>query len=32
MLIVMLTGGDKSTQAQDIKRAQRILNQMEVEP
>jgi putative addiction module killer protein len=29
ILIVMLAGGDKSTQACDIKRAQRILNQLE---
>ena len=29
ILIVMLAGGDKSTQARDIKRAQRILQQLE---
>jgi putative addiction module killer protein len=29
ILIVMLAGGDKSTQAGDIKRAQRILKQLE---
>lgn len=31
VLIVMLAGGDKSTQARDIKRAQKRLQQLELE-
>jgi len=32
LLIVMLAGGDKATQSRDIKRAQRILKQLELKP
>ena len=29
VLVIMLVGGDKGSQARDIKRAQRIFNQLE---
>lgn len=32
ILIVMLAGGNKATQVKDIKRAQRILKNLELEP
>ncbi len=32
ILIVMLAGGDKTTQSKDIKRAKKLLDQLELEP
>jgi putative addiction module killer protein len=32
ILIVMLAGGDKSTQTHDMKRAQRIVKELEIDP
>lgn len=32
ILVVVLAGGDQSTQARDIRRAQKILQQLELEP